>query len=73
MTNECNAVITPGKEYSDDLKKSNLVVGTKYKYCVSAVATECMAQLPDSAGNLRPFIKASVVTCTDHMVQWVSN
>lgn len=72
MTNVCNVMITPGIEYSDDLKKTTLVVGKTYEYCVSAVASEYMAQLPDARGN-RPFLKSSAVICENHIVRWVSN
>ena len=73
MTSKCNSEITPGKEFSDDMVKSELIVGNTYTYCVSAVATEYMAQLPDSRGNFKPFLKSSAANCIPYTPHWVSN
>ena len=72
MTNACNSALAPGKEYSDDLQKSQLEVGTQYSYCVSAVAAAYMAQ---SNGNniFQPFLKSSDSACAVHSILWVSN
>ena len=49
----------PGKQFSDDLSSSDLVVGEVYSYCTRAVG-------PGNSGERY----SSVETCVDHKVAW---
>ena len=70
-SNECGDIIKPGKDFADDLSRSNLIVGEIFAYCVSAVAPNYMAQ-PSTIENLHPpFKKQSDSTCESHTIQWV--
>ena len=69
--NECGDVIKPGKEFADDLLRSNLDVGASYEYCVSTFAPNYMAQ-PSTKENLHPpFKKQSDSNCLSHTIHWV--
>ena len=59
LDNECGDKLAPNKDYSDDLRRSNLNVGQKYRYCVSAIAPNYMAVDPITDDAYSPFKKSS--------------
>ena len=74
-TEACGDEIAPGPQYADDLSRSRLGVGTEYRYCVSAVAENYMAELEILSNNvppLQPYLVSSKATCESHVIKWVS-
>ena len=69
--NACGDLLQPGKDFADDLSRSNLAVGELYEYCVAASALNYMAQ-PSTKENLNPpFKRQSASECLPYSIQWV--
>ena len=67
----CGVMINPGREYADDLLRSNLNVGESYAYVVSAIATTYMARLSSEDDLYPSFRKASDSAEESFKIQWV--
>lgn len=67
---ECFTTIDPGKEASDDLSFSNLVVGKKYYYCVRAIGSSHYMDAPFALSTERRLITSSLSACDAHTIEW---
>lgn len=69
---QCNSVITPETEASDDLTISRLPVGQVYSYCVRAIKEGNYMDLTPNAQELRALTSSSAI-CQTHRVAWESS
>lgn len=69
---QCNSVITPETEASDDLTISRLPVGQVYSYCVRAIKEGNYMDLTPNAQELRALTSSSAI-CESHRIAWESS
>ena len=70
--NDCGDRIAPNKNYADDLERFDLQVGSKYDYCVTAIAKEYMANANTYSKYSNQYLKGSHKACVQHSILWVS-
>lgn len=69
---QCNSIITPETEASDDLTISRLLVGQVYSYCVRAIKEGNYMDLTPNAQELRALSSSSAI-CETHRIAWESS
>lgn len=69
---QCDSVISPEFEASDDLKRSRLPVGATYSYCVRAVREGNYMDLTVNKKEVRS-LASSAAICESHQIAWESS
>jgi len=64
----CGSHISPGKQASDDLSLSKLIVGETYSYCVRAVAVPHYMDAPFALSTERRLTTSSLNACDSHTI-----
>jgi hypothetical protein len=67
---DCNTIISPEREASDNLSVSKLFVGKKYSYCVRAVGEPHYMDAPFSLSTERRLLTSSLSSCDAHYIHW---